>query len=317
MFEKYNYVLIKTIKKIDGSKMKLDIETLKILDLIVQFGSFAKAADKLGRAQSAVSYQIKKLEQHLGVELFDRSKYRAELTPEGSAILVEGRRLLQQVHNLEVLAERFSQGWEAKLEIIIDGALPMQPIMRALKRLSQMNVPTRVRLKTEFLSGVQHCFDSNNSDLMLVKSYQSTPYLVSRPLTEMTTVLVAAPEHPLSDLKNIELKHLHGHIELTIADSGDQDPNFQDELQFGSERVFYLSGFITKKNAIMMGLGFGWVPDYLIKQELEDRSLIELDYMSGSRHSFVPKLVHSSERPLGRAGCLLSDLILEEFKKPD
>ncbi|MGB1297696.1 MAG: LysR family transcriptional regulator, partial [Psychrobium sp.] len=46
--------------------MRLDIETLKILDLIVRLGSFAKAADQLNRAQSAISYQVKKLEQHLG-----------------------------------------------------------------------------------------------------------------------------------------------------------------------------------------------------------------------------------------------------------
>ncbi|NRA55121.1 MAG: LysR family transcriptional regulator [Gammaproteobacteria bacterium] len=294
--------------------MKLDIETLKILDLIVQRGSFAKAAEELGRAQSAVSYQIKKLEQHLGVALFDRSKYRAELTAEGNAILGEGRRLLQQVHNLEMLAERFSQGWEAKLEIIIDGALPTQPIMRALKRLSQMDVPTRVRLRTEFLSGVQLCFDHNKSDLMLVKSFQPTPYLIAHPLKEMNTVLVVSPEHPLAALDKVELKHLHEHIELTIADSGEQDPHYQDELQFGSERVFYLSGFIAKKESIMMGLGYGWVPDYLIDDELTDKQLIELDYVSGSRHSFVPQLVSSSQRPLGRAGCLLSELILEEFQ---
>ncbi|NRA72320.1 MAG: LysR family transcriptional regulator [Gammaproteobacteria bacterium] len=295
--------------------MKLDIETLKILDLIVQLGSFAKAADKLGRAQSAVSYQVKKLEQHLKIDLFDRSKYRAELTAEGSAILAEGRRLLQQVHNLEVLAERFSQGWEARLDIIIDGALPMRPLMRALKRLSEMDVPTRIKVRTEFLSGVQHCFDRNNSDLMLVKNYQSTPYLIARPLAEMTNVLVVAAEHVLAQQDHVELKHLHEHIELTIADSGDQDLHFQDELEFGSDRVFYVSDFISKKEAIVMGLGFGWVPDYLIGEEIKAKELVQLDYISGARHSFIPKLVHSSERPLGRAGCLLSDLILEEYGK--
>ena len=63
-----------------------------------------------------------------------------------------------------------------------------------------------------------------------------------------------------------------------------------------------------------MGLGYGWVPDYLIDDELTDKQLIELDYVSGSRHSFVPQLVSSSQRPLGSAGCLLSELILEEFQ---
>ncbi len=302
----------------DGYAVRLDIETLKILDLIVRLGSFAKAAEQLNRAQSAISYQIKKLEQHLGVALFDRSKYRAELTPEGRAILTEGRRLLQQVHNLEVLAGRFSQGWEPRLEIVIDGALPIEPIMRALKRLSEMDISTRVQLRTEFLSGVQRCFERNSSDLMLVKDFQSNPYLNAKPLPTINSLLVVSKDHPLANVKGLELKHLHEHVELTIADSGTVDPQFQDDLQFGGERVFYLNGFIAKKNSILLGMGFGWVPDYLIEDELADNKLIELDFVGGSCHSFVPKLVHSSERPLGRAGQLLSDLILEEFnqKKP-
>ena len=295
--------------------MRLDIETLKILDLIVRLGSFAKAADQLNRAQSAISYQVKKLEQHLGVNLFDHSKYRAELTPEGNAILTEGRRLLQQAHNLEVLAERFSQGWEPRLEIVIDGAVPMEPVMKALKRLSEMDVSTRVQLRTEFLSGCQRWFDKQSSDLMLVKDYQSTPYLVAKPLQAIDFKLVVSKEHPLATMKEVELKHLHEHIELTIADSGNLDPQSQDELQFGGERVFYLNGFMAKKESILLGLGFGWVPDYLIKEELSTGNLVELDFVGGACHTFTPRLVHSSERPLGRAGQLLSDLIIEEFSK--
>jgi DNA-binding transcriptional LysR family regulator len=222
----------------------------------VRLGSFAKAAEQLNRAQSAISYQVKKLEQHLGVNLFDRSKYRAELTPEGNAILTEGRRLLQQAHNLEVLAERFSQGWEPRLEIVIDGAVPMEPVMKALKRLSEMDVSTRVQLRTEFLSGCQRWFDKQSSDLMLVKDYQSTPYLVAKPLQAIDFKLVVSSEHPLATMKEVELKHLHEHIELTIADSGNLDPQSQDELQFGGERVFYLNGFMAKKRVYLIRLGF-------------------------------------------------------------
>lgn len=295
--------------------MRLDIETLKILDLIVRLGSFAKAADQLNRAQSAISYQVKKLEQHLGVNLFDRSKYRAELTPEGNVILTEGRRLLQQAHNLEVLADRFSQGWEPRLEIVIDGSVPMEPVMKALKRLSEMDVSTRVQLRTEFLSGCQRWFDKHSSDLMLVKDYQSNPYLVAKPLKPIDFKLVVSQEHPLAQMREVELKHLHEHIELTIADSGSLDPQLQDELQFGGERVFYLNGFMAKKESILLGLGFGWVPDYLISDELASGKLVELDFVGGASHTFTPRLVHSSERPLGRAGQLLSELIMEEFSR--
>ncbi|HAY93655.1 MAG TPA: LysR family transcriptional regulator, partial [Shewanella sp.] len=42
----------------------------------------------------------------------------------------------------------------------------------------------------------------------------------------------------------------------------DSSPNksYRDEMQFGGDKVFYLSGFIMKKNALLKGLGFGWLP---------------------------------------------------------
>lgn len=106
--------------------MRIDIDAFNVLKVVVEEGSFAKAAERLHKAQSAVSYQIKKLEQYLGVNLLDRNQYRAELTHEGRVILAEGQRLLAHLGNIEHLASRFSEGWEPRLELVIDGALPME-----------------------------------------------------------------------------------------------------------------------------------------------------------------------------------------------
>lgn len=53
---------------------------------VVRYGSFARAGDNIGLTQGAVSAQIQRLEQHIGVSLFDRSGRRAMLTPEGREI---------------------------------------------------------------------------------------------------------------------------------------------------------------------------------------------------------------------------------------
>ena len=292
--------------------MRIDIDAFNVLQVLVEEGSFAKASERLHKAQSAVSYQVKKLEQHLGVTLFNRDHYRAELTPEGKVILAEGQRLLQHLANIEHLASRFSQGWEPKLELVIDGALPMEPIMTALKRMSEHNIPTKVQLNMEFLGGVQHRFERDQADLMLVKDYRTGPSYHPKPLPTITSVLVASSHHPLSQLKGISLPELQQHVELTIEDSspGKRD---RDEMQFGGDKVFYLSGFIMKKNALLKGLGFGWMPDFLIAEELHQGQLIEVDFIGGNRFSFTPQLVSTLERPLGRAGQLFTELILEEF----
>jgi DNA-binding transcriptional LysR family regulator len=294
--------------------MRIDIDAFNVLQVLVEEGSFSKASERLHKAQSAVSYQVKKLEQHLGVTLFNRDNYRAELTPEGKVILAEGQRLLQHLANIEHLASRFSQGWEPKLELVIDGALPMEPIMTALKRMSEHNIPTKIQLNMEFLGGVQHRFERDQADLMLVKDYRTGPSYLPKALPTITSVLVASSQHPLSQLKGISLPELQQHVELTIEDSspGKRD---RDEMQFGGDKVFYLSGFIMKKNALLKGLGFGWMPDFLIAEELHQGQLIEIDFIGGNRFSFTPQLVSTLERPLGRAGQLFTELILQEFAR--
>ncbi|MCL1067896.1 LysR family transcriptional regulator [Shewanella olleyana] len=291
--------------------MKIDVEAFNVLQVLVEEGSFSKASERLHKAQSAVSYQVKKLEQHLGIQLFNRDQYRAELTPEGKVILAEGQRLLQHLSNIEHLASRFSEGWEPKLELVIDGALPMEPIMNALKRMSENDVPTKVQLNMEFLGGVQHRFERDKADLMLVKDYIAAPYFSAKQLPTVTSLLVCSKLHSLAAAKSVSLSELQQHVELTIEDSA---PTKQrDELQFGGDKVFYLSGFIMKKNALLKGLGFGWMPEFLIAEELDKNELAIVDFAGGHRFRFTPQLVSTLERPLGRAGQLFTDLILEEF----
>jgi DNA-binding transcriptional LysR family regulator len=296
--------------------MRIDIDAFNVLQVLVEEGSFAKAAERLHKAQSAVSYQVKKLEEHLGVQLFSREQYRAELTQEGRVILAEGQRLLQHLANIEHLASRFSEGWEPKLELVIDGALPMEPIMTALKRMAEHQIPTKIQLNMEFLGGVQHRFERDNADLMLVKDYRTGPYYHPQPLPAITSVLVASASHPLSFIREISLSELQQHVELTIEDSS-PNKSYRDEMQFGGDKVFYLSGFIMKKNALLKGLGFGWLLDFLVQEELVKGELVEIDFVGGSRYTFIPQLVSTLERPLGRAGQLFTELILEEFAKAE
>ncbi len=297
--------------------MRLDIEALRVLDVTVRAGSFAKAAEQLCRAQSAVSYQIKKLEQQLGFAVFDRSHYRAELTPKGRVLWSEGRRMLELASRIETLAERYSEGWEPTLELVIDGALPMEPVMRALKILVDEDIPTKTQVKVEALGGVQMRFGQDRSDLMLVKDYRPAPHLRAIPLPPITVILVAARDHALARQAQISLDQLYDHVELTIQDTSDSADQGRDSLQFGGDRVFYLHGFSSKKTALKMGLGFGWMPHFMIIDELASGDLVQLDYSGGAEVTFTPQLVFDSNRPLGKAGQLISDLILAEFQRFD
>ena len=286
--------------------MHLDLEALRALDAVVRHGGFKRAAVQLHKVQSAVSYQIRKLEVQLGLQLVDRDGYRVKLTPAGEAVLAEGRRLLAQADHVEAVARQFTIGWEPRLTVILDGILPLEPILAALKKLADDRVPTRIQLKVEFLRGVQYRFEQDDADLMLVKDYESQPSLRAEALADIECILCAAATHPLAKARSASLADLHEHVELSVQDSSGQG---DDRHMFGGERVFYMSGFEPKKQALLTGLGFGWMPAGLVRKELREGTLREVRYVGGSRYRFTPLLVHRVERPLGRTGTALVSML--------
>lgn len=282
--------------------MKLDLDSVKVLDTIVQKGSFSGAAKTLHRAQSAVSYQIRKLESNLDIAIFDRSQYRAELTEAGKVILAEGRRLLAQAENIEQLARQLGEEWEPSFEVVVDGILEISSIMSVIRTLIDEDVPTKISLTMEYLGGVQHRFEQNKADLMIVKEYQASTQLLSQALPEVECLLCVSQSHPLAHLEQVDLNNLQQHIELSVHDSSDQELYEVEHMHFGGEKMFYLSDFQSKKQALLAGIGFGWMPHYLVEKTLKSGQLVEVSYQHGSRFSFTPHLVWRAENPLGKTG---------------
>ena len=286
--------------------MHLDLDAMRALDAVIRDGGFAHAALRLHKVQSAVSYQIRKLERQLGLKLVDRDGYRIKLTAAGEVVLAEGRRLLVQAEHVESVARQFATGWEPRLTVILDGILPLGPTLSALKKLADERVPTRIQVKVEYLRGVQYRFEKDAADLMLVKDYEVQPNLQAEALPSIECILCVAATHPLATRKQVSLAELHQHVELSVQDSSEQG---DDRHMFGGERVFYLSGFVAKKDALLTGLGFGWMPRDLVSKEIKGGALRELRFVGGSRYRFTPLLVHRNDRPLGRTGMRLADLL--------
>ena len=102
----------------------LTLEALRVMDAIDRRGSFAAAADELGRVPSALSYTMQKLEEELDVVLFDRSGHRTKFTNVGRMLLERGRVLLEAADKLTTDAEALARGWETHLPIVTEALVP-------------------------------------------------------------------------------------------------------------------------------------------------------------------------------------------------
>lgn len=299
--------------------MKLDLNHLESLETVVECGSFAKAAVKMNKVRSAVSYDVRCLEEQLGVSLLDRSGYRARLTNAGELVLREGRQLLLQARAIEHMADLLHQQWEPRVKMVTEGAIPLSPVLRAIQALNQEDVPTLIELQTEILGGVFDRFERERADLMLVKDFDAPldEYVVDR-LPDVHCVLVAAVDHALflDAPETIRTYQLQEHLELNIQSSTRGQLQMYDR-RVGGSRVLNLGGFYDKKEALLLGLGFGWMPEAMVSAELRSGVLRVVPFEEGSTFQFTPSLMHRRDRPLGRAGTLFRRLLLKEFQTMD
>ncbi len=138
-----------------------------VLDAIERHGSFAAAAEALHRVPSAITYAVQKLEEDLGVLIFDRSGHRAQFTEAGRELLREGRRLLAAADELESRVKRVATGYEVELRIAVDDLVPMERLFPLLDEFYQSSCGTRLKLLTEVYGGAWDALISGRADLVI------------------------------------------------------------------------------------------------------------------------------------------------------
>lgn len=292
------------------SNIRFTLDQLRALDAIDRLGSFAAAGGELRRATSAVSYAIKQLEAGLGLPLFDRQGHRAKLTPAGRVFLEDGRRVLAAARGLDRAATQLGSDWEPSLEVVLDGILPMAPIMTAVRAVSALEAPTRLRLRVEYLTGVRSRFEADDATLMLVIDWPGDPEMVAAALPPVQVVLLAHREHALHQLGRApERADLRGHVELFVADSRPPQPA-TPRLALGSGHVFELSDFYSKREALLAGVGFGWLPAHLARGPMATGALTPLALAEGHMYTFEPFLVHRRDLRPGRAARVFMESML-------
>src|SRR5215510_7034602 len=112
----------------------LSADELALLQAIRESGSLSRAAARLNKAPSTVSHAARQLEARFDALLFDRRRYRLQLTPAGHLLADEAARLMQDVNRLAQRVKQIAGGWEDRLHIVTDELLEFEtllPVIRA------------------------------------------------------------------------------------------------------------------------------------------------------------------------------------------
>jgi DNA-binding transcriptional LysR family regulator len=96
---------------------QMDFRCLRSFVTLAETLHFGRAAERLHRAQPALTQHIQRLEEELGVRLFERGPRNVSLTPVGAQFLVEARKVLEQVERAALVAARAQRGELGHIEI--------------------------------------------------------------------------------------------------------------------------------------------------------------------------------------------------------
>ncbi|UGQ44741.1 LysR substrate-binding domain-containing protein [Massilia endophytica] len=257
--------------------LRLSLEALQIVDAIDRRGSFSAAGKELHRVPSTISYTVGKLEDDLGVQVFERNGPRVELTRAGRELLKEGRYLLKAAQDLEHRVRRVASGWETELAVGIDSmfsASAFEPDVRAFYEVAQQ---TRLRIVQEALSGTWEALLDRRVDL-IVGAPGDGPAgggYVSQPIGSVKWVFAVAPGHPLAavdrPLGRTELQH---HRAIVVADSARRMPPRTVGLLLGQDTLT-VSSMAAKYQYQLAGLGFGFLPEQCARAAIAAGLLVE------------------------------------------
>lgn len=275
---------------------KTTLEQWYLLNAVVEHGGFSQAAERIHRSQSAVSYGISRLQAQLGVDLFKLQGRRAVLTDAGKVLLDQARPLIADMLKLEARAVSLAKGWESEICLAVDSMYPKHLLFQALTAFRNSCPQTSVVINEVILSGADEALQSGEADLAIGNRVPQGFF--SEPLYQVRFLAVAHPQHPLHQLgRPLSLRDLSHHIHVVIRDSGRTAP--RSEGWQGARQRWTVSSLETSIAAISYGMGFAWLPEHAITEELEQDRLRVLPLVKGRVRTSTLYLVHADSETMG------------------
>ena len=289
---------------------RITLDQWEALLAVVDAGSYAKAAERLHKTQSTVTYAVQKIESLLDVKAFDIQGRKAVLTPTGQLLYRRARVLLDEATGLETAARRVSAGWEAEIRVAMEVIFPNRVMFAALDRFGAESPHTHIELIESVIGGTSEALLQGEADLAI--SPRIPPGFLGEPLTRMRFIPVAHPDHALHKLgRQVTQQDLRGQRHLIVRESGTARAT---RPSVEAAQRWTVSNMSTSILAARSGYGFAWLPEEKILEELANGTLKPLPLREGRDRYAELYLVYADRESAGPGTLRLGEIILESVR---
>ena len=184
---------------------QLELRHLRYFIAVAEELHFGRAARKLGITQPPLSLQIQKLEAELGVQLFERTNRRVQLTPAGKTLLEEGRHVVADFNSATDAARRAARGETGSLTVAFAASVMFLSLPRIIRRFRTQFPNVRLELR-ELPTGPQIIALRNGElDIGFLREPARDAELTTETVMREGLLLALSKRHELASRKRLRL----------------------------------------------------------------------------------------------------------------
>ncbi len=256
------------------------LRQLRTFKTVADLTSFSLAAQRLKLSQPSVSYQVKELEETLGLPLLDRLGKRVKLTEAGTVLYAYARRMLDVLDEATVAIEELRGIKRGTLRVGASTTVGIYLLPAALGAFKKLHPGLVISLEIGTRERVQEQVLRNELDLAVVGPALKDPELAIIPFLSDELVVVAPAGHALAGKRGLTLKDLAGQpFIMREASSGSRWSLEKAARKAGAKLsvAMELGSNGAIKHAVESGLGLAVISRYATALEFSSGRLVELN----------------------------------------
>lgn len=246
----------------------MELQQLRGFYYSAKLGSLTRAAGKMAITQSAVSQQVKSLEDEMGVKLFNRHGPKKDLTSDGKLFLKLISPLIQEMDSLKVTFEDLKGNQKGLLTIAATTFMIMNHLPLIIKKFTKTYPNIKLIILERRWNEIVALADSGEIDFGLAPITQIPPNLDFIKLEPIERVLITCLDHPLANKKQVTLLDIAQYPMITyekgLVSRDDLDRVFNG-IKLDVTVIMEATNAETIKKYVEMGIGIAIIPQIALE----------------------------------------------------
>ncbi|MFK7160161.1 hydrogen peroxide-inducible genes activator [Marinospirillum sp. MEB164] len=246
----------------------MTLTELKYIVTLAQERHFGHAAEKCFVSQPTLSVAVKKLEEELGVALFERSKSAVQLTPIGERIVAQAHRVLEQAATIKELAQLGKDQLSTPLRIGAIYTIGPYLFPQLVSGLRALAPQMPLYIEENYTAVLRQRLRSTELDAILVALPFTEPDVLTRPLYEEPFELLLPKNHPWAEREAIPIQELTSQKLLMLGEGHcfrdqvlEACPGLEANLKNSDQTLVAEGGSLeTLRHMVASGMGITVLP---------------------------------------------------------